>query len=155
MATIRSGEPTPDAVTSLWKDGYLQRFDLAPPSTEQSIALVESVLGGTLEEKICPADIMWTASGGNPLDSRLDRAGTEALVALRFLALCQPPDLDALVELAGEGAVFLANLPLGERLARSTFEHRNGLCGGIAVTRGAVAGATRRSRGLPGTVQSR
>ena len=26
LATVRSGEPVPDAVTSLWKDGYLRRL---------------------------------------------------------------------------------------------------------------------------------
>lgn len=146
VATVRSGEPAPDAVTSLWKDGYLQRFDLEPLSKEQSIALVESVLGGTLEG--LSADVMWSASGGNPLflrhmiqgaiearsltevdgvwqlrgptavssglaellEGRLDHAGSEALDALKFLAFCEPLDLDALVKLAGEDAVDAAEL---------------------------------------------
>lgn len=146
VATVRSGEAVPDAVTSLWKDGYLQRFDLRPLSKEQSIALVELALGGTLEG--LSADVMWDASGGNPLflrhmvegaveartltevngvwqlrgptavssglaellESRLDRAGDEALGVLKFLALCEPLDLDALVELAGEDAVDAAEL---------------------------------------------
>lgn len=146
VATVRSGEAVPDAVTSLWKDGYLQRFDLRPLSKEQSIALVELALGGTLEG--LSADVMWDASGGNPLflrhmvegaveartltevngvwqlrgptavssglaellESRLDRAGAEALSVLKFLALCEPLDLDALVELAGEESVDAAEL---------------------------------------------
>ena len=65
VATVRSGEPVPDAVTALWKDNYLQRLDLMPFTKQQSIALVESVLGGTLEG--LSADVMWDASGGNPL----------------------------------------------------------------------------------------
>ncbi|GLP77743.1 transcriptional regulator [Mycobacterium antarcticum] len=65
VATVRSGEPVPDAVTSLWKDGYLKRFELAPLSKQQSIALVEIVLGGRLEG--LSADVMWESSGGNPL----------------------------------------------------------------------------------------
>ncbi|AGB23016.1 response regulator containing a CheY-like receiver domain and an HTH DNA-binding domain [Mycobacterium sp. JS623] len=64
-ATVRSGESVPDAVTSLWKDGYLQRVELAPFTKEQSVALVQSVLGGTLEG--LSADVLWEASGGNPL----------------------------------------------------------------------------------------
>ena len=146
VVTVRSGEAVPDAVTSLWKDGYLRRFDLQPLSKEQSIALVETVLGGTLEG--LSADVMWTASGGNPLflrhmvegaveartltevdgvwqlrgptavssglaellENRLDHAGAEALGALKFLAFCEPLDLDALVELAGEDAVDSAEL---------------------------------------------
>lgn len=65
VATVRSGEQVPDAVTALWKDNYLQRLDLMPFTKQQSIALVESVLGGTLEG--LSADVMWDASGGNPL----------------------------------------------------------------------------------------
>lgn len=65
VATVRSGEPVPDAVTALWKDGYLRRFELNPLTKAQSIALVETVLGGTLEG--LSADVMWESSGGNPL----------------------------------------------------------------------------------------
>jgi DNA-binding CsgD family transcriptional regulator len=65
VATVRSREPLPDAVTSLWKDGYLHRLDLQPFTKQQSVALIESVLGGALEE--LSADVMWEASGGNPL----------------------------------------------------------------------------------------
>jgi DNA-binding NarL/FixJ family response regulator len=65
VATIRSGEPVPPAVTALWKDNYLQRLDLLPFTKEQSIKLVESVLGATLEG--LSADVMWESSGGNPL----------------------------------------------------------------------------------------
>jgi len=65
LVTVRSGEPLLDAVTSLWKDGYLRRLELQPLTKQQSVALVESVLGGTLEE--LSADVMWEASSGNPL----------------------------------------------------------------------------------------
>jgi DNA-binding CsgD family transcriptional regulator/tetratricopeptide (TPR) repeat protein len=65
VATVRSGEPVPDAITSLWKDGYLKRFELAPLTKQQSVALVETVLGGPLEG--LSADVMWNSSGGNPL----------------------------------------------------------------------------------------
>ena len=141
LATVRSGEPVPDAVTSLWKDGYLQRFELKPFNKQQSIALVESVIGGTLEG--LSADLMWESSGGNPLflrhlvegsidagtltrvddvwqlrgptavpsglaallETRLDQAGDDVVNALKLLALCEPLDLDALTELAGDDAV--------------------------------------------------
>lgn len=65
VATIRSGEPVPDAVTSLWKDEYLQRIELHPFTKTESIHLIESVLSGQLEE--LSADVMWDASGGNAL----------------------------------------------------------------------------------------
>lgn len=141
VATVRSGEPLPDAVTSLWKDGYLHRLDLQPFTKKQSVALIESVLGGTLEE--LSAEVMWEASGGNPLflrhlvegaieastlsavdgvwqlrgptavsaglaellEERLKRAGSAALGTLKLLALCEPMDIDTLSELAGEEAV--------------------------------------------------
>lgn len=141
LATVRTGEPVPEAVTSLWKDGYLRRIELQPFTKQQSIALVESVIGGTLEG--LSADLMWESSGGNPLflrhlvegsidagtltkvddvwqlrgptavpsglaalmESRLDQAGDDAISALKLLALCEPLDVDALTELAGEDAV--------------------------------------------------
>jgi DNA-binding CsgD family transcriptional regulator len=141
VATVRSGEPLPDAVTSLWKDGYLQRLDLQPLTRQQSVALVESVLGGALEE--LSAEVIWEASHGNPLflrhlvegaievgtlsavngvwqlrgptaasaglaellDDRLKRVGAAALRALKLLALCEPLDINTLSALAGEDAV--------------------------------------------------
>jgi DNA-binding NarL/FixJ family response regulator len=146
VATVRSGEPVPDAVTALWKDGYLQRFELDPFTKEQSIDLVESVLGGTLEG--LSADVMWESSGGNPLflrhmvegavqagtltevngvwqlrgptpvpsglavllEERLEQAGTDAVNAMKLLALCEPLDIDTLCELAGEEGVDAAEV---------------------------------------------
>jgi DNA-binding CsgD family transcriptional regulator len=146
VATVRSGEHVPDAVTALWKDNHLRRFELMPFSKKQSIALVEAVLGGTLEG--LSADVMWDASGGNPLflrhmvegavdagtltevdgvwqlrgravvpsglaallEDRLDHVGDEVVNALKFLALCEPLDVDALSELAGEEAVDAAEV---------------------------------------------
>jgi DNA-binding CsgD family transcriptional regulator len=146
VATVRSGEPLPDAVTSLWKDGYLYRLDLQPFTKQQCVALIESVLGGTLEE--LSADVIWEASGGNPLflrhlvegaiqantlsavngvwqlrgptavsaglaellDSRLKRAGNAAVSAVKLLALCEPLDIDILSELAGAEAVDAAEV---------------------------------------------
>jgi AAA domain len=53
LATVRTGEPVPDAVTSLWKDGYLRRIELQPFTKQQNIALV-------------------TANGRSPSSSRPD-----------------------------------------------------------------------------------
>jgi DNA-binding NarL/FixJ family response regulator len=146
VATVRSGESVPDAVTALWKDHHLRRFELMPFTKEQSVALVESVLGGTLEG--LSADVMWDASGGNPLflrhmvegavdagtlsevdgvwqlrgravvpsglaallEDRLDHVGKDAVNALKLLALCEPLDIDTLIELAGEEAVDAAEV---------------------------------------------
>ena len=65
VATVRSGETVPDAITSLWKDGYLQRLHLMPFTKDQCVTLIESALGGRVEG--LSADLMWEASGGNAL----------------------------------------------------------------------------------------
>jgi DNA-binding NarL/FixJ family response regulator len=65
VATIRSGESVPDAITSLWKDGYLQRLRLVPFDKTQCVALVEEALDGRVEG--LSADLIWKASGGNAL----------------------------------------------------------------------------------------
>ncbi|HUO41209.1 MAG TPA: LuxR C-terminal-related transcriptional regulator, partial [Mycobacterium sp.] len=65
VATVRAGESVPDAITSLWKDGYLQRLYLTPFSKEQCVTLIEQALGGRVEG--LSADLMWDASGGNAL----------------------------------------------------------------------------------------
>ena len=65
VATVRSGETVPDAITSLWKDGYLQRLHLMPFTKEQCVTLIESALGGRVEG--LSADLMWESSGGNAL----------------------------------------------------------------------------------------
>ena len=65
VATVRAGEVVPDAITSLWKDGYLQRLHLTPFSKSQCVTLIEEALGGRVEG--LSADLMWEASGGNAL----------------------------------------------------------------------------------------
>lgn len=65
VATVRSGETVPDAITSLWKDGYLQRLHLMPFTKDQCVTLIEAALGGRVEG--LSADLMWESSGGNAL----------------------------------------------------------------------------------------
>jgi DNA-binding NarL/FixJ family response regulator len=65
VAAVRDGETVPDAITSLWKDGYLKRLRLTPFSKRQCLRLVEEALGGRLEGM--SGDLMWTASCGNAL----------------------------------------------------------------------------------------
>jgi ATP/maltotriose-dependent transcriptional regulator MalT len=65
VATARSGEPIPETITALWKDGYLARLDVEPFTKSEAIALVETALGGRLEQ--LSADLMWEASSGNAL----------------------------------------------------------------------------------------
>ncbi|WNG93754.1 LuxR family transcriptional regulator [Mycobacterium sp. ITM-2016-00318] len=65
VATVRSGETVPDAITSLWKDGYLERLHLMPFTKDQCVKLIETALGGRVEG--LSADLMWESSGGNAL----------------------------------------------------------------------------------------
>jgi DNA-binding NarL/FixJ family response regulator len=65
LATVRSGEPCPDAIVSLWKDGAAQRVELDRLTDADVAALVEAALGGPLEE----AALRWVieTSQGNAL----------------------------------------------------------------------------------------
>jgi type II secretory pathway predicted ATPase ExeA len=49
LATVRAGEPCPDAVISLWKDDTAPRLELHELSDENVRALVEAVLGDPME----------------------------------------------------------------------------------------------------------
>jgi DNA-binding CsgD family transcriptional regulator len=82
IATLRSGEPAPDAVTALWKDAQLRRLDLQPLSRPQSDALLERVLGGRVDTSC--ADRMWHLTWGNVLFLR--RLVTQELDARRLVA---------------------------------------------------------------------
>ncbi|MYR08126.1 helix-turn-helix transcriptional regulator [Gordonia sp. SID5947] len=154
VATVRSGESVPDAVTSLWKDNHLKRITLSPFTKQQSVELIESVLGGQLEG--LSADLMWEASGGNALflrhlvegarqadtlrqvngvwqlrgraaitselasllESRIEQLDDSVLNVLKYLALCEPLDIDILAELAGEEAVEEAEIAGLVRIVR-------------------------------------
>lgn len=65
FAVLRSGEPVPDAIASLWKDGVLERRELRPFTKAQCVSLVQATLDGTLEG--LSADVIWASSCGNPL----------------------------------------------------------------------------------------
>jgi DNA-binding NarL/FixJ family response regulator len=51
VATIRSGEECPDAVTSLWKDAGALRLELDPLGDPELAELIEAVLDGPLEHR--------------------------------------------------------------------------------------------------------
>ena len=50
LATVRAGEAAPDAITSLWKDAGARRLELGPLPDDALDALVESALGGPVEQ---------------------------------------------------------------------------------------------------------
>ncbi|MFG3691735.1 LuxR C-terminal-related transcriptional regulator [Micromonospora sp. NPDC047740] len=49
VVTVRTGEPVADAVSALWKDGYLTRLDVPPLSEPDTAALLTAVLGGPVD----------------------------------------------------------------------------------------------------------
>ncbi len=65
VLTVRSGEPAPDAVTGLWKDGHLQRLELQPLSLNMTATLLEEALGGLVAAGA--ARELWSITRGNPL----------------------------------------------------------------------------------------
>lgn len=65
FVTIRSGEPAPDAITALWKDGPLDRLELQPLARAEMAALLEAVLEGPLDSAGIAR--MWDLAQGNAL----------------------------------------------------------------------------------------
>lgn len=65
VITVRSGEPAPDAVTALWKDGHLDRLEVQPLSQPETVALLEAVLGGPVDN--VGAERLWRLTRGNAL----------------------------------------------------------------------------------------
>ncbi len=65
LVTLRTGEPAPDTVTSLWKDDHLPRLDLEPLDAEETTGLVARVLGGPVDT--ASAHRLWTLTQGSPL----------------------------------------------------------------------------------------
>jgi DNA-binding NarL/FixJ family response regulator len=104
IATIRSGDPCPDAVTALWKDAGALRVDLDSLADADLAELVEAVLGGPLERDAH----RWIAqsSQGNVLYAQQLLAGaleSDALVSEDGLwrLTRQPPPSNSLRELIG------------------------------------------------------
>ncbi|MGB8875135.1 MAG: AAA family ATPase, partial [Solirubrobacteraceae bacterium] len=68
IATVRVGEPCPDAVISLWKDAGARRFELGGLGDDEIRGLIETVLEGPVEERV----MRWILdrSGGSPMYAR-------------------------------------------------------------------------------------
>lgn len=68
IATARSGEPVPDLVTGMWRDGRLDRIDLSDLSRMHFDTLLHLVLGGPIEAGASRE--IWETTSGNPLYAR-------------------------------------------------------------------------------------
>lgn len=68
VAAVRDQEPTPDAITSLWKDAGARQIAVATLDEPETGQLVEAMLGGPVER--AARQWIFTISGGNPLHVR-------------------------------------------------------------------------------------
>lgn len=127
VVTVRTGDPVPDAVTGLWKDGLLHRVDLGPLSQAECDRLVEEVLGGPVDG--ATRWDLWVGCRGNVLvlrelmlgaltagflvrplaatprlvdlvAARLSELAEPELEALELVALAEPVDVGLLGGLA-------------------------------------------------------
>jgi DNA-binding CsgD family transcriptional regulator len=127
LATVRSSEPCPDAVQSLWKDAGAARLELQPLSEGRTSELVEAVLGGPVEQRA--RDWIYDSSQGNVLYTHelvLAALAMDAFVSVDgYWRLTRRPAPSAsLVELIGDRLSELADderhvielLALGEPL---------------------------------------
>lgn len=65
VLTVRTGEPAPDPVVTLWKDGLADRLELQPLPRGEVDLLVTAVLGGVVDSRT--SERLWCASHGNAL----------------------------------------------------------------------------------------
>ena len=65
IATVRTGEPVPDLVTGLWRDGRVARVDLQDLSRTHLDTLLHLALGGPIEAGA--GRQFWEVTRGNPL----------------------------------------------------------------------------------------
>jgi DNA-binding CsgD family transcriptional regulator len=65
VATVRTGEPAPDAVVALWKDGLARRLDLQPLPAAATAELLDRALGGPVDG-VTRQEILQVTEG-NPL----------------------------------------------------------------------------------------
>lgn len=65
LATVRTGEVTPDAVVALWKDGLTPRIDVDELDVDAVEQVLRSALGGEVE--VATAHRLWAITRGNAL----------------------------------------------------------------------------------------
>ncbi len=142
VATLRTGEPCPDAITSLWKDARVQRLELETLTEEQTETLAETMVGGPIEQGA--RRWIWDTSRGNALYVRELVLGALTGGALKevhglWRLPVRPPVSASLAELitarmtglAGAEQETLELLALGEPLRLSEMI---GLIGGEPLT---------------------
>ncbi|MFZ0376480.1 MAG: LuxR C-terminal-related transcriptional regulator [Solirubrobacteraceae bacterium] len=117
LATVRSGDPCPDAIVSLWKDAGAERLELSALSREETDQLVEAIVGGPVESGA--REWIWKSSQGNALyANELTRGalndGVLELVSGLWRMPERPRISPSLAELISAG---MAEIEPGERSA--------------------------------------
>ena len=133
VATVRSGEPCPDAVVSLWKEALADRVDLQALSEAETASLLEDALGGDVEP--AAQRRVWALTRGVPLYVReVVRAAEAQGVLVRVGqqwrwtgSLAGRDRLNELIaerlgESAGEDRRLVELLAIGEPLSMSIIE---------------------------------
>jgi DNA-binding CsgD family transcriptional regulator len=131
VATLRTGEPAPDTVTALWRDGLAARAELGPLTLGDSAAILTAALGGRPDDATVRR--LGTATEGNALllhelVGAARDAGTLRKVRGMWQLTGETPLAPRLTELVGErigalspeaGAV-LELIAFGEPISLST-----------------------------------
>lgn len=82
VMTVRSGEPAPDAVVAVWKDGWLGCLDVQPLDRVALEELVTELVGGHVDHRVVAR--VWDQTRGNALFcNELVRAAMTADVLVR------------------------------------------------------------------------
>ena len=77
VATIRAGEPVPDPIVALWKEGLAERVDVGPLDDRSIEQIAANVLGGEIDSQVAATIV--DRADGNPLVAReLCLAGLDA-----------------------------------------------------------------------------
>jgi DNA-binding CsgD family transcriptional regulator/tetratricopeptide (TPR) repeat protein len=161
IATVRSREAAPEQITSLWRDGLMERIDLAPLDLSGASSLLEAALGGLIES--VTARTLSERSGGNLLFLRelVIEALRTAVLVEEYGMWClraELPPSDRLIELveyrlralstAGGARQGLEVLAVAESLDLAVFRH---LAGEEAVLELEEAGLIRIDRAGSGS----
>lgn len=83
IMTIRSHEPVPDAIASLWKDGKVERIDIQPLARADVRTLIEVLLGSECHTSVVSK--VFELTEGNPLyvsELLRDAVGSQALAVI-------------------------------------------------------------------------
>ncbi|MDH2430671.1 LuxR C-terminal-related transcriptional regulator [Sphaerisporangium sp. TRM90804] len=105
VATLRTGEPAPDSVTALWRDGPAARADVGPLSLADTAAILAAALGGRPDDATVRR--LGTATEGNALllhevVGAAREAGTLRQVRGMWQLTGEPPMAPRLTELVRE-----------------------------------------------------